>query len=1092
MSPEQAEMSGLDIDTRSDIYSLGVLLYELLAGSTPFDANELMARGIDAMRKTIREQEPVRPSTRLATLKGEELTTTAKRRACEAPKLIHLVKGDLDWIVMKCLEKDRTRRYETANGVAADLQRHLRNEPVTARPPSNAYRFQKLVRRNKLAVGAAVAVGMSLIVGLGISSLLFIREKEARANEAGMLIREKEARQQAEAAQKQAQAEAARAEAASLELKTTLSASEFVQGSRLLSDGYRGDGLAYLARSLADNPANEAALTRLTSLLAAHYWIAPSGSSKQANGAASNSGLKSGLAAPADDPVREWDAQSGQPLMEIFKPSGKLISVQFSPDGKRILTVSDNHTNVLARLWNAQPGERLTEAFQLGSNVLAAQFSPDGRQIATVSGDNTAREWDVQSNQPTAEPLQHGAAVLSVQFSQDGTRLVTVCADNTALVWDVRSGRRLAGPMPLGSLTNGMSLDPKPAGQTSMRPESLAQFSPDGEKVVTAWAEAAQVWDARSGQPLTGPMRHSRRVVSAQFSPDGQRILTVSGQNSFGTAQQETTARLWDARTGQPLTEPSQYGTNVTSARFSPDGERIFTGCSDGNSRVWDARSGKLVASPLLPDYGIIFQQFSRDGKRILRTGLDLGAIMQVSRTGGKNPSLHSVTRVLDVQSGQPLTDPLDTPFDPQTGMFSYSELSPDGKRIVIWSSDGTVRFYDLGPTSENHPAWLPQLAEAISGQSLNNQGVLEPSQLNRAETINRIQQELNRAPENDDWVVWGRWFLADPLTRTIAPFSKLTVTDYIEDRINENTLAALDQAQRLAGNNDRWLTRITKAQSALEQTTAARLERTTHAQTLKREADALVAQGKLAEAEPKYREALEVNRDLDGPQHSETVQATSDLADFYFRAGRAQEALAVQKQVCELSPHDTIASLALATWQTWFGQDADYEATRRRLVQQAAGTDQASTAERAVKAYCLRPSADEAMLTNVLALAQHAMELGMSDALLPYYRLGLGLAEYRNGHSAAAEQALALTEQTAGDYHDPRQIARLFRTLSLFRQDKPEEARKLFSQAEAEMPALPADQSKPLLDGKPASHDVLILWLAYKEAKAILKEPSL
>ena len=144
MSPEQAEMSGLDIDTRSDIYSLGVLLYELLAGSTPFDAKELMSQGIDAMRKTIREKEPVRPSTRLATLQGEELTTTAKRRSADTSKLMHQLKGDLDWIVMKCLEKDRTRRYETANGLAVDLKRHLNNEPVVARPPSSAYRFQKL------------------------------------------------------------------------------------------------------------------------------------------------------------------------------------------------------------------------------------------------------------------------------------------------------------------------------------------------------------------------------------------------------------------------------------------------------------------------------------------------------------------------------------------------------------------------------------------------------------------------------------------------------------------------------------------------------------------------------------------------------------------------------------------------------------------------------------------------------------------------------------------------------------------------------------------------------------------------------------
>src|SRR5215467_11653247 len=118
MSPEQAEMSGLDVDTRSDIYSLGVLLYELLTGKTPFDSQQLLAAGLDAMRRTIREQEPERPSTKLSTMLVDDLTTTARHRHTEAVKLIHLLRGDLDWIVMKCLEKDRARRYETANGLA--------------------------------------------------------------------------------------------------------------------------------------------------------------------------------------------------------------------------------------------------------------------------------------------------------------------------------------------------------------------------------------------------------------------------------------------------------------------------------------------------------------------------------------------------------------------------------------------------------------------------------------------------------------------------------------------------------------------------------------------------------------------------------------------------------------------------------------------------------------------------------------------------------------------------------------------------------------------------------------------------------------
>jgi serine/threonine protein kinase/tetratricopeptide (TPR) repeat protein len=180
MSPEQVDLGGVDLDTRSDIYSLGVLLYELLTGRTPFDSKELINSGVDGMRRILLEREPCAPSARLQTLSGEELAKTATQRSMDPAQLLSKLRGDLDWIVMKALEKDRERRYETANALAMDVRRHLMNEPVLARPPNRWYRLQKLVRRNRLVFVAGAAVVAALLVGMVVSTWLYLRERDAQ------------------------------------------------------------------------------------------------------------------------------------------------------------------------------------------------------------------------------------------------------------------------------------------------------------------------------------------------------------------------------------------------------------------------------------------------------------------------------------------------------------------------------------------------------------------------------------------------------------------------------------------------------------------------------------------------------------------------------------------------------------------------------------------------------------------------------------------------------------------------------------------------------------------------------------------------
>jgi WD40 repeat protein/tRNA A-37 threonylcarbamoyl transferase component Bud32 len=558
MSPEQAEMSGLDIDTRSDIYSLGVLLYELLSGGTPFDPQELMSRGLDAMRRTIREKEPLRPSTRLANLRGEELTTTAKRRGADAPKLIHLVKGDLDWIVMKCLEKDRSRRYDTANGLALDLQRHLNNEPVSARPPSAVYRFQKAFRRNKVLFTAAGAVAATLVTGIGVSWWqAFVARKAQRTAE---IARNGELRQRltAESAQSAAETERERANAQARK------ASENEQQSRRLL--YASDmNLAQQALKLNN-------LGKARRLLERHR------------------------PQPGEEDLRGWEWRY---LWQLTRSSAFAtltnrptpgFSISFSPDGRRLAV---GWFNGRVDLWDV-PGRRLIRALTDRECPYQGRvaFAPVGNLLAATSKPQTVTLYNLDSGQESIlwrAPAQGGWDVRDLAFSQDGSKAVVYAGLPASFTSRPTDG--LVDSVWVINVSTGRVESEHHAVYSANFHFGAARFSPDAQRLYLARADSwnyrysIQCLDLATGQELwQTEAQRDYGVTTLAVSPEGRVLASGSGF-------EDPAIRIWDAATGRLLFRLDGHTAWVCRLSFSKDGRQLISAASDQTIRVWDTRT---------------------------------------------------------------------------------------------------------------------------------------------------------------------------------------------------------------------------------------------------------------------------------------------------------------------------------------------------------------------------------------------------------------------------------------------------------------------------------------------------------------------
>ena len=549
-SPEQMEMSGLDVDTRSDIYSLGVLLYELLAGRPPFDPDALLKSGLETMRRTIREVDPPRPSHQLGTLPEQDRTSVAQQRGTEPGKLSLLLRGDLDWIVMRCLEKDRTRRYATASGLAADIERHLRDDLVVARPPSRVYQVQKFVRRHKLAVAATAAVAASLIAGLVASSALLVRERAAHGR--AMMAERQEA-------DLRRQAETVRAEEVKRAARTALDLA-----NRNLADGKVADGLAYLVYAARKDPQNAALAPRLASALASHNFLLPEGVPLECGSRVlavrfTRDG-KSLYVCTEVGTFRVFDASSGELKREFHL--GHRVALggwEFARDNDRLFAAHlANHT---LGVFETDSGRSRWTPGALDPNVLpyteyvgnghSAGLSPDGRWVYALAQDRFWL-WDAATGAVCLQ-LVPGQQIAGSDITADGRQLA-VTVGGVVKRWTLTN----AGPVAV----------PDPPGNPAITNSRTVSFSPDGRQLaVSGFLTGVRLVDVSTGALL-------RTLPWAEDVLDPASVKFASADRLFASGNRRSGS--WNLTTGEFTTLPIAGGLDLVGTSVDATGRRVL------------------------------------------------------------------------------------------------------------------------------------------------------------------------------------------------------------------------------------------------------------------------------------------------------------------------------------------------------------------------------------------------------------------------------------------------------------------------------------------------------------------------------------